>query len=876
MYVLAPEEAGNDPRILFTSVALRENAGRTEQYLIRLTAEQLEKAGVPLPTTPNDEIEEPQRTVERLVKASSRLDAIDQGFRFIDKQRVEQIRKTALGFQMKVRPALRRMLSRVPDTLVDPDAFVAPGESVFEKGNAIIRRGIEQVVNSDDPKVRAPVTGFVALTAAQEDALAGRLGDGGAIDSEALEEILNGGEGRQRSTTFVVREDPLIQFCREKSQDEAHCLAILEDGPDDGDAPEDPEDADIPGPGVTAITEQDINQYVARLMDTMTSPEERVVSGLEPRADRAKVEENIRTLAFPPSPADTPAFHDFSNLQIAFEHVWQEAIDEGILDLAEDAYQDIVELGGDPDRDSDDGRRNPARALTEEGRIVLASRRIVRDHRSETVDRDQKGRIIVRDHRGRETVRDHRGQTDRDPPPVGRPRPGSVDVPIHPADRLRDVLTELEARLKEDYAFTIYAANRKERSINFGILITYRQKWEPQAYQAGKLAKTVTLAPKETQKYSKKTVIRRKRAEKEVENHLRARREETSQTSRAEQEIIRKATTKTNFQLVSEDSVKVPIAEGVSLGHTQTTTFEREASKSSDDIKKAFHEAVFKSAQEYKDEHTIEVNTEESEEIETVESGEITNPNDEIAVTFLFYELQRRYRMTERIHRVTPVILVAQEVPRPDEIDEAWLITHDWILRRTLLDDSFLPALNYLSQNIVGEQVALQEMRQNVSQQRQIVAELRRELAVVRHRLLRYRSLVERSLIQKATEKKEGGGGGWLPGIPDPGDVFETGEELVEFAGDALEAAGDFFFSRDSGSTGQSRQDALKEAMQRTADEERDVLFRLEREVTALNAFTETYSKALAEYLNHKAQVCAAARVHQAESSPPNAGYLEL
>lgn len=403
LFVLAPEEAGNDPRILFASVALRENAGRTEQYLIRLTAEQLEKAGVPLPTTPNDEIEEPQRTVQRIVRANSRLDAIDQGFRSIDKQRVEQIRQTALGFQTKVRPAFRRMLSRVPETLVDPDAFVAPGESVFEKGNAIIRRGIEQVVNSDDPKVRAPVTGFVALTAAQKDALAGHL-EGGAIDSEALEGILNGDEGRQRSTTFVVREDPLIQFCREKSQDEAHCLAILEDGPDDGDAPEDPENGDVPGPGVTAITEQDINQYVARLMDTMTSPEERVVSGLEPRADRAKVEENIRTLAFPPSPADTPAFHNFHNLQIAFEHVWEEAIDEGILDLAEDAYQDIVELGGDPDRDSDEGRRNPARALTEEGRIVLTSRRIVRDHHSEVIDRDQRGKVRVRNLLGRETV----------------------------------------------------------------------------------------------------------------------------------------------------------------------------------------------------------------------------------------------------------------------------------------------------------------------------------------------------------------------------------------------------------------------------------------------------------------------------------------
>jgi hypothetical protein len=41
-----------------------------------------------------------------------------------------------------------------------------------------------------------------------------------------------------------------------------------------------------------------------------------------------------------------------------------------------------------------------------------------------------------------------------------------------------------------------------------------------------------------------------------------------------------------------------------------------------------------------------------------------------------------------------PVILVAQEFPRPDEIDEDWIIANDWILRRVILDDSFLPALN--------------------------------------------------------------------------------------------------------------------------------------------------------------------------------------
>jgi hypothetical protein len=92
--------------------------------------------------------------------------------------------------------------------------------------------------------------------------------------------------------------------------------------------------------------------------------------------------------------------------------------------------------------------------------------------------------------------------------------------------------------------------------------VTYLQNWEPLEYQAGKLAKTVTLAPKETKKYSKKTTFHRKRAEKEIELHARTRRDESSQTSRAEQEIVRKALVSTNFELQAQGTYKLPIAEG--------------------------------------------------------------------------------------------------------------------------------------------------------------------------------------------------------------------------------------------------------------------------------------------------------------------------
>ena len=175
----------------------------------------------------------------------------------------------------------------------------------------------------------------------------------------------------------------------------------------------------------------------------------------------------------------------------------------------------------------------------------------------------------------------------------------------------------------------------------------------PQAYQAGELIKTMTLAPKQTQKVSMTRKFHKKRFQKEAENNVRSLREESKETSRAEQEIVRRASVKTNFNLTAQHTSSASVPGIGGSNNSITTTFGRDASKSSDDTKKSFYEAVLNATQDYK----TEVTTEETEDFETTESTEITNPNDEIAVTFLFYELQRRYRVTESFRKLTPVVL---------------------------------------------------------------------------------------------------------------------------------------------------------------------------------------------------------------------------
>src|SRR5262249_32971466 len=140
-------------------------------------------------------------------------------------------------------------------------------------------------------------------------------------------------------------------------------------------------------------------------------------------------------------------------------------------------------------------------------------------------------------------------------------------------------------------------------------------------------------------------------------------------------------------------------------------------------------------AQEYRDEHKMEVSTDSSREEETTSYREISNPNDELTVTYLFYELQRRYLVSEVLHRATPVILVANDVPAPHEIDQGWLVRHDWILKRAILDDSFLPALQYLATDYTGEETALIVLEMNVEHQKAVVDKLSQQVELANQAL---------------------------------------------------------------------------------------------------------------------------------------------
>jgi len=690
---------------------------------------------------------------------------------------------------------------------------------------------------------------------------------------------------------MLLWKDPLLDLCRART-DEERCaeeaLDLVSTHP--AERPDRETEPILLGQGIEPAKKKDIPKYVAKAISTFASPEEPISFGAtkdKGRADQDTLQGVISGLSLKRGPADVPALYDFYNLRIAFEHIWQEAIDKGVLDLAEDAYTQIVEAGGtnDPFSVIPEAVVDPVHVFTSEFTLALGAYQaqpppvVIKmfeirhdqwialnvDQRNELVQVSErlqirmnvlvhlqqalrealdKERIHVGELKGlerqleasRQLIQHFRAMGDRILAYADR----QIDAGQTDFAKLHSTLRELRKRLNEtNYAFKIYAANKVERSVNFGTLIHYRQKWDPLTYQAGELVKTITLTPKETRKFRRKTTIRKKRSEREVEKNLQSRREEADETLRAESEIVRQAQTTTNFNLSANGSVSLKIAN---IGGSSSLT--TDASQSSNETKRSFHEAVRKASQEYRQERETEVSTEESTEFEEEVSGEIANPNDELAVTFLFYELQRRFYVSEHLHGIRAVVLVAQEVPAPHEIDEDWILTYDWILRRVILSDDFIPAIDYICNRVVGDEVALNELKKNVEQQRRLVSELKEELIFIRQQVAQRYAALQRSIDRRASNI--GGGGGILGAITDaiPG-------------GSLVDKATDFLFSgnKDEAEAALVREGAARDAYERERGEGRDFLGRLDREVNALNASTEVYTKALSEHLNRRTQI---------------------
>jgi hypothetical protein len=636
----------------------------------------------------------------------------------------------------------------------EPRRYLAPGENLATAMTRLAHDGVARIRdNANRQGLRVELT--PEITNLIEDPGNGEMR---AIFLPDILKIIT----MKLPAAPTLRDEPALTACAAALQAQQNIDAIegnpagLQEG-DKADQGGDAGKGDDAGKGgdqaaedhEPANTADFVTAHVHGLLADVPSPDLPLAVSPPVAADQGQVKQNIQSFELRSGPSDVTAYHDFNALQIAFEHVWAELVDDRLSQAGQElyhAYVDLLDFLGNPIDPTTGKPMAPPPALTSItditnliqdasmlGRITdnatpatavsadfmtgykYARQNLINGFRlydpNDFPDEDIAGGFVDG------SMAPLRQQIDLANSKAAQDNAGAT---LPAVTRLQELLEQMRDMLSSPYSFTVY----KENACNFGILVTYRQTWVPDQYQVGDLVSTIPLAPRETRRYTTKQVTKRSRALKEIANNLNTVRTDIDTTGRADRDIVSRAENRTNFKVTADGSFGVD-ADKIHA----TAEGGGDSAKISEATKKDFHQAVLKSAHEYKQDNRTEVETTTSEESETTTYNEIQNPNDELTVTYLFYELQRTYHISERIQQVTPVVLVANKVPAPHEIDDAWLVKNDWILRRVILDDSFRAALDYLTKSFVGDELTLQVLQNNVAAQRQVVDTVKAQVA---------------------------------------------------------------------------------------------------------------------------------------------------
>ena len=409
----------------------------------------------------------------------------------------------------------------------------------------------------------------------------------------------------------------------------------------------------------------------------------------------------------------------------------------------------------------------------------------------------------------------------------GQAQGGNFVASVGNFPEIETLFKRLSDMLKERYLFDVFAPG----SINYGLLLNYRQKWAPQSYQVGSLVKTIPLGAGEVQKYTTKSVTKKSRNAKELDESLRSSKEDKSVTQRVDAEIFSNANEKTDFNANASGSFKIGV-----YNVNADTHFGKDQGVNSRNTKRDQRESVIKSAQEFRDQHRMEVTTDVSNEDEATSYRELRNPNDELTVTYLFYELQRRYLVSDFLYHATPVIMVANDVPAPNEIDQAWLVRHDWILKRAILDDSFLPALEYLATDYTGEEIALITLEMAVQHQKAVVDKLSQQVMLANQSLGAATVGLTQAEDASVNDQRNMEYGKFIKSFFDPLGISQAG-------------------NMDNGTSNRARLEFANEALDRAQAKVSELTGQMKTELTALQVATDKYTAAATRHYGMLAEI---------------------
>jgi hypothetical protein len=238
----------------------------------------------------------------------------------------------------------------------------------------------------------------------------------------------------------------------------------------------------------------------------------------------------------------------------------------------------------------------------------------------------------------------------------------------------------------QEYSFDPFPADE----VLFGLQVVHRQSWQLLAYGRGELVKSIPLGPRESQKVSVKMTTRTKVGRGSEDTSSYETTTESSTSTKDTAEVVAEASSKLNKHAEAEVSggfgpfIQAKVSGGIA----------EEQADSSRDTKSRLNEVMSKTAGRMKRDTKVTVSTESEDTYEVSRSSELTNPNDELAVTYLYHRLQQRYWVSTQIAEVHSVVFVPELVPQAHAIDETWIARHADVLVSAVLDPGLAGVLS--------------------------------------------------------------------------------------------------------------------------------------------------------------------------------------
>jgi hypothetical protein len=201
---------------------------------------------------------------------------------------------------------------------------VAVATDPSEMLNSVVKR----YVDSGSASTRAG-----AMTIRADGDLAA-IKNGNVIPLDSLLDYL----GAQQTRSYSFAASSALATCYAQSQ--AHALvasigAVPSGGGGNGDEPK-----PMAAKDVTQIVSDTVNLQMA----TATSPEMKLSYAVIPNDSGSGQTDLLQTFELRPDPTNVTSYHDFTTLQIAFEHVWTQLFDSQLASVGMQLYQHYVQL----------------------------------------------------------------------------------------------------------------------------------------------------------------------------------------------------------------------------------------------------------------------------------------------------------------------------------------------------------------------------------------------------------------------------------------------------------------------------------------------------------------------------------------------------